>query len=170
MDIEVKDTQIEQEVVLNRVVGQLEIVLKDPVPSDLEKIEVVLSQEAQAYLFLDYKYPLYEKYLNYTDVSIVKTIQPSDAGKSNYKMSMFVLNSPSEAAKGSDYGFKVDLNVQLKTYYKGESTPLRTLIPAVDNKPNVKTTLTGKLFDKNDVTGFNVTVDSAFSDHNEVTF
>jgi hypothetical protein len=130
IDIKVAEEPLSQSVVLERVVGKLEVQITDAIPANTAKITISSSSGTAVYFNNSYERNPYAK-------STETTLTSADYGKLNFISSSFIipLNSGS-----------IISDVSIRAYNTTGGLMVDKIVKDVKVETNKKTVMTGKLF------------------------
>jgi hypothetical protein len=156
IDLKVTEQMQLQNLILDRVVGKIEVQITDAIPANTAKI--TLSSTSASWIHFS------SPYERSTEVRTVETILSSaDIGKTDYKVSSFVI----PLTTGS-----ITSDVSIRAYNASGSLIADKIVKDVKVEKNKKTIMTGKLFTSTSSTaGLSVTVNADWNiQTNNITF
>lgn len=156
LDLNNQDHQ--EAISLSRIIGKLQIVIEDPIPTEVHKIEMDLMNEIHFFSF-DTEAVLNPSGSSMPQWNLTKTITSAEKGKSNYTFGRHVITT----------GHPMIVN--LKAYNDAGKLVFSKKIEKVVCEKNATTTLRGKLFDRRlNSMDSEVTVDAAWGAGTDVDF
>jgi hypothetical protein len=157
LNIKVGDSTFSQSLVLDRMVGKLEVKIADTIPRNIYKITVTSSSGSWIYLnSTNDRYP--------QPKSVDNFLSTSDYGKINYTAGLYIVPNLS----GS-----ITSDVSIRAYNTAGGLVVDKIVKDVKVETNKKTILTGKLFTTttSPTTGFAVSISADWkTDSNNVSF
>lgn len=153
--LSVEKNSITQNVVLDRFVSYAEVVITDAMPSYAKK--VVMNIENESCFF---KFSTREIATVPTPTNIEKAVASTDAGKTNFTMGSFVLNTTSP------------LTINIKVYDVDNKIISGKKVTNISCQKNRKTILSGKLFDGigPSSSSFTISLNDTFLEPANITF
>ena len=136
LTVNVSNTDINQSVTLERIVGQLQINIEDALPANASKFVVKIVSESRYFEFLN------NKKTGPVAYNITNLVPAAAAGTANYKITTLIGNT------------ELPLSINLICYDAANKSLADITISNVSCSNNVKTVVSGKLFESG--TGFNI--------------
>lgn len=153
--ITVDKNNIAQNVVLDRFVSYVEVVLSDVMPSYVKKVNVNIENEASFFYFNSGETSNF-----FFSANFEKEVTTADVGKPNFTVGNFSLNT------------KTPLTINIKAYDVDNKVIAEKKVSNVICMKNRKTILTGKLIEGNSPSSasFTISLNSAFTSPATVNF